>query len=141
MADDILEFCHEQALQHISLLGHSMCVPFARTVRRTDINWLAIRGGKVAMSVALDPHLPENLLSHLIVADIAPSKGPLSSEFQGYLDGMIKIEESNVTTRAEAQTIMKQYEPVCLSALRFRSSLLILLISVTGPRSPRIPAH
>ena len=116
-----------------------MCVLFARTVSRTDIDQLAIRGGKVAMSVALDPHLPENLLSHLIVADIAPSKGPLSSEFQGYLDGMIKIEESNVTTRAEAQTIMKQYEPVYfLSAPPFRSSLLI---SVTGPGSPRIPAH
>ena len=90
------------------------------------------------MSVALDPHLPENLLSHLIVADIAPSKGPLSSEFQGYLDGMIKIEESNVTTRAEAQTIMKQYEPVCLSALRFRSSLPI---STTGPGGPSILTH
>ena len=47
------------------------------------------------MSVALSPALPPDLLSNLIVADIAPSKGKLSSEFQSYIDAMKKIEEHN----------------------------------------------
>ena len=87
------------------------------------------------MSVALDPHLPENLLSHIIVADIAPSKGPLSSEFQGYLDGMNKIEASNVTTRAEAQSIMKQYEPV-----RFSSFLSFPPLAHVDVQDPEVRA-
>ena len=63
------------------------------------------------MSVALSPELPEGLLSHLILADIAPSKGRLSPEFQGYIDAMKKIEESNVTNRQQAQHILTPYEP------------------------------
>ena len=64
------------------------------------------------MAVALNPELPEGLLSKLIVADIAPSKGPLSDEFTGYMEAMKKIEDSNVHTRKEAQDILKPYEPV-----------------------------
>lgn len=64
------------------------------------------------MTVALSPELPSELLKHLIVADIAPSKGALSSEFQGYVDAMKKIESSGVTTRQEAQHILAPYEPV-----------------------------
>lgn len=64
------------------------------------------------MSVALSPELPKGLLTHLIVADIAPSKGALSPEFQSYVEAMKKIEESHVTTRQEAQKILAPYEPV-----------------------------
>ena len=64
------------------------------------------------MTVALDPDLPHDLLAQLIVEDIAPSKGPLSSEFQGYIEAMKKIESSSVTTRKEAQEILTPYEPV-----------------------------
>ena len=64
------------------------------------------------MAVALSRELPDDLLTHLIVADIAPSKGALSSEFQGYIDAMKKIESSGVTTRQEAQHILAPYEPV-----------------------------
>ena len=71
-----------------------------------------VRGGKVAMSVALSPELPSNLLSHLIVADIAPSRGPLSAEFTGYVEAMQKIEESNVKTRQEADRVLRPYEQV-----------------------------
>ncbi|RDX57440.1 alpha/beta-hydrolase [Lentinus brumalis] len=91
MAADVLHFCKVHKLSNVSLLGHSM-------------------GGKVAMTVALSPELPPELLSHLIVADIAPSRGPLSAEFQGYIDAMRKIEESNVKTRQEADRVLQPYE-------------------------------
>lgn len=64
------------------------------------------------MTVALNPELPDNLLSRLIVADIAPSSGPLSKEFTDYMVAMNKIEESNVSSRKEAQHILQPYEPV-----------------------------
>ncbi len=64
------------------------------------------------MSVALDPDLPQDSLAHLLVADIAPSKGALSPEFQGYVEAMRKIEDSKVTTRKEAQQILTPYEKV-----------------------------
>ena len=64
------------------------------------------------MTVTLSPDLPEGLISHLIVADIAPSRGALSPEFQGYVEAMKKIEDSHVTSRQEAQHILTPYEPV-----------------------------
>ena len=64
------------------------------------------------MTVALSPELPSKLLSHLIVADIAPSRGPLSAEFTGYVEAMQKIEESNVKTRQEADRVLRPYEEV-----------------------------
>ncbi|KAI0749372.1 alpha/beta-hydrolase [Daedaleopsis nitida] len=91
MAADVLHFCQAHKLSDVSLLGHSM-------------------GGKVAMTVALDPELPSDLLSHLIVADIAPARGALSSEFRGYIEAMQKIEESQVKTRQEADRMLKPYE-------------------------------
>ncbi|KAI0833404.1 alpha/beta-hydrolase [Trametes gibbosa] len=91
MAVDVLRFCKTHSLTNISLLGHSM-------------------GGKVAMTVALDPELPPDLLSHLIVADIAPARGALSNEFQSYVAGMQKIERSQVKTRREADLILREVE-------------------------------
>lgn len=66
------------------------------------------------MAVALNPDLPVGLLSHLIVADMAPSRGPLSPEFRSYVKAMKQIEESQVTTRKEAQNILIPYERVRL---------------------------
>ncbi|KAI0775269.1 alpha/beta-hydrolase [Trametes elegans] len=91
MAADVVHFCQAHSLTNISLLGHSM-------------------GGKVAMTVALSPDLPSNLLAHLIVADIAPARGALSPEFQGYIRGMKQIEASHVTTRRDADKILREYE-------------------------------
>ena len=89
------------------------------------------------MTVALHPDLPHDLLSHLIVADIAPAKGALSPEFQGYVDAMKQIEHSGVTTRKDAQHILSEYEPVRLD-LSIKTSRNERLI---GPDGPRIPAH
>ncbi|TBU50464.1 alpha/beta-hydrolase [Dichomitus squalens] len=91
MAADVLHFFQTHRLTNISLLGHSM-------------------GGKVAMTVALDPDLPRELLAHLIVADIAPARAALSPEFQGYIEAMKKIEANGVKTRQEADRVLKPYE-------------------------------
>lgn len=65
------------------------------------------------MTVALTENRPEDLLTHLILADISPAKGALTSEFKGYTEAMQKIEQRKVTTRKEAQEILIPYEPVC----------------------------
>ena len=89
------------------------------------------------MTVALHPDLPHDLLAHLLVADIAPAKGALSPEFQGYVDAMKKIEDSDATTRKDAQHILSEYEPVCI--------YLLLTVSrnerCLGSDDSRIPAH
>jgi hypothetical protein len=70
------------------------------------------RGGKVAMTVALDSSLPESTLSKLIVVDIAPSKGTLSNEFREYVSAMKKIEAAKVSSRKEALEILQEFEKV-----------------------------
>jgi hypothetical protein len=70
------------------------------------------RGGKVAMAVALSTKLPADAIEHLIVEDIAPSISALSSEFQGYVEAMKKIERSEVRSRQEAHDILASYESV-----------------------------
>ena len=75
------------------------------------------------MTVALDPKLPFDLLSNLIVADIAPSIGALSPEFQGYIQAMKKIEDSEVKSRQEADRLLKPFEQVHPSVRGFRMQL------------------
>ncbi|KAI0649164.1 alpha/beta-hydrolase [Trametes meyenii] len=107
MADDVVHFCQVHSLTNVSLLGHSM-------------------GGKVAMTVALDPKTPSDLLSQLIVADIAPSRGALSPEFQGYIRGMKQIEESHVKTRQDADHLLTEFE-------RDRMTRAFLLMNLEHP--------
>ena len=65
------------------------------------------------MAIALDPELPPSALSDLIVVDITPSRAAsLSDEFAGYFEGMQKIEDAQVSTRQDAQTILTEYEQV-----------------------------
>ena len=65
------------------------------------------------MAIALDPELPPSALSDLIVVDITPSRAAsLSDEFAGYFEGMQKIEDAQVSTRQDAQTILTEYEKV-----------------------------
>jgi len=65
------------------------------------------------MTTALSPELPPNTLSNLIVVDIAPSRASsLSEEFAGYFEGMQKIENAQVSTRQDAQSILAEYEKV-----------------------------
>jgi len=64
------------------------------------------------MAVALSAELPADTIEHLVVADIAPSEAALSTEFQGYVEAMKRIELSEVSSRREAQDILAPYEVV-----------------------------
>jgi len=64
------------------------------------------------MALALSPERSSNLLSRLVVADIAPNKGALSPEFRIYVDTMQKIEKEGVTSRKEANEYLQAVEPV-----------------------------
>ena len=64
------------------------------------------------MAVALSAELPADAIEHLIVADITPSNATLSTDFQGYVEAMKKIERSEVSSRREAQDILAPYESV-----------------------------
>ncbi|KAL1683866.1 Alpha/Beta hydrolase protein [Schizophyllum commune] len=91
MAGDVLHFLRTHQLRNVSLLGHSM-------------------GGKVAMTVALDPNLPEGQLKNLIVEDTAPAAGAELTEFPGYIKGMREVNAARVTTRKEATDILSTWE-------------------------------
>jgi hypothetical protein len=69
------------------------------------------------MAVALSPELPTDAIEHLIVADIAPSSAALSTEFQGYIEAMHKVEQTKINSRREAQDVLAPYEPVRLLAV------------------------
>jgi len=90
-------------------------------------------GGKVAMTFALNPDLPHGMLSKLIVADIAPSKGDLSPEFRAYIEGMKKLEASKVSSRKEAQDILTEYEKD--PSIR---AFLLTNISLPTPSTPHV---
>ncbi|KAF7302259.1 hypothetical protein MIND_00792900 [Mycena indigotica] len=91
MASDVIHFIQKHSLSDVCLIGHSM-------------------GGKAAMTVALEPTLPANTLSKLIVADIAPARGQLSAEFKSYIAAMQKIEAAKISSRKEALEILNEYE-------------------------------
>ncbi|GJJ13716.1 hypothetical protein Clacol_007972 [Clathrus columnatus] len=102
MADDVVHFCQTHSLSKVSLLGHSIIISSLG---------ISSRGGKVVMSAALSPTLPKDLLTNLIIADIAPARGPLSSDFKEYTYAMSRIEHSRIKSRKEANDILLQTEP------------------------------
>jgi len=87
------------------------------------------------MAVALSAELPADTIEHLIVADIAPSNAALSTEFQAYIDAMNKIEQSEVSSRREAQDILASYEPDPIT----RAFLLTNLDTTAQPFKFRLP--
>ncbi|KAI8088740.1 Alpha/Beta hydrolase protein [Halteromyces radiatus] len=89
MADDLKQWVLDQGLKNITFLGHSM-------------------GGKTVMTLALT--CPE-IVSKLIVADIAPVHMPLLSEFPRYVEGFKMIESRQPTRQTDAEQLMMQYEP------------------------------
>ncbi|KAJ7098647.1 alpha/beta-hydrolase, partial [Mycena belliarum] len=122
MATDVVHFSRKHSLSDVALIGHSM-------------------GGKVAMSVALDPALSTSTLSKLVVVDIAPTRGKLSEEFERYVEAMDIIERAKLSTRAEALEILQQYEQVtsyCRNS-RVCAFLLTNLIQKADASQFRIP--
>ncbi|KIK68704.1 hypothetical protein GYMLUDRAFT_237715 [Collybiopsis luxurians FD-317 M1] len=91
MAADVLHFIEQKKLNKVSLLGHSM-------------------GGKVAMTLALNPARPPSALSKLIVADISPTRTQLPEEYSSYIEAMKRIESMRLQTRKEAEQALAEYE-------------------------------
>ena len=73
----------------------------------------------MVMAFALNPDLPKDLLSRLIVVDISAAKGPISDEFRTYVKAMKEIEAKHTKSRKEADAILQAYEPVS-GHLKFR---------------------
>jgi len=72
------------------------------------------------MAFALDPHLQPGTLENLIIADMTPAKGDMSLEFRGYIQGMMRVEASHLSTRSEASDILLDYEEVLHTLVRGR---------------------
>jgi len=96
MVDDLYEFVNEHKLKKFVLLGHSM-------------------GGKLAMHFA-DSH-PE-LLSHLIIIDIAPKSYLFSIDIQSdtlnhkqIMEGMLAMDFSGITNREEIDLHLTKLVP------------------------------
>ncbi|NOX88865.1 MAG: alpha/beta fold hydrolase [Calditrichaeota bacterium] len=88
MVRDLVEFIREQNLKNVNLLGHSM-------------------GGKVSMLFALNH--PESV-NNLIVADIAP-RAYNHPYFKQFLELLLKLDVSNLKTRAEADRFLSRQIP------------------------------
>lgn len=89
-ASDIEAFIDENRLENVNLIGHSM-------------------GGKVAMTVALNPN-GSSIVNKLMVVDISPMKGKISDEFVTYLNGMKEINSMEIKNRKEADQILSKFE-------------------------------
>eukprot|EP01065_Artemidia_motanka_P026818 TRINITY_DN32055_c0_g1_i1.p1 TRINITY_DN32055_c0_g1~~TRINITY_DN32055_c0_g1_i1.p1 ORF type:complete len:285 (+),score=64.03 TRINITY_DN32055_c0_g1_i1:58-855(+) len=89
MAADVREWMEDEGLGKVSLLGHSM-------------------GGKVAMTLALET--PE-LVSELVVVDIAPVTYPDTLTHASILDAMLELDVASCRTRREADERLKDALP------------------------------
>ncbi|KAJ1850322.1 hypothetical protein LPJ73_003503 [Coemansia sp. RSA 2703] len=88
MSSDIVRFISDHQLQKPILIGHSM-------------------GGKVVMYTALSR--PE-LVSQLIVDDVAPVKLRLAHDFSSYVTKLQEIERANIPSQKEADKLLSQVE-------------------------------
>ncbi|KAJ1721063.1 hypothetical protein LPJ53_004372 [Coemansia erecta] len=89
MSSDIVRFISDHQLQKPILIGHSM-------------------GGKVVMQTTLSR---PDLVSQLIVDDIAPVKLGLSHDFPSYVTKLREIEHANISSQREADRILGEVEP------------------------------
>lgn len=87
LADDLKRYCDHNNLESISLIGHSM-------------------GGKTAMLFAMN--YPE-LLEKLVIVDIGTKFYPTHHE--QILAGLAHLEKETLTSRRDAEEIMKNYVP------------------------------
>lgn len=85
MVQDLKEYCEENGLDEIVLLGHSM-------------------GGKTAMQFAVEH--PDSV-SKLIVADIAPKAYP--PHHQDILKALSSLDFSQIKSRGEAEEVLAAY--------------------------------
>ncbi|CAO3600424.1 unnamed protein product [Absidia cylindrospora] len=89
LAEDVNQWITEQGIEKPILLGHSM-------------------GGKTVMTLALTKN---DLVSKLIVVDIAPVHMTLLSEFPRYIQGMKLVESKQLKRQTDVDQLMMDYEP------------------------------
>lgn len=85
MAEDLIEYCEENDLKKVVVIGHSM-------------------GGKVAMQLAADR--PE-LIEALIVVDIAPKSYP--PHHDEILQGLSALHEADLDSRTKADEVLEPF--------------------------------
>ncbi|KAI6025657.1 hypothetical protein F5J12DRAFT_809592 [Pisolithus orientalis] len=96
MAADVLGFIRTLSLSNVSLLGHSITL---------------LKGvAKLAMTLALHPETPADILTKVVVSDIAPVRAKVSEDTVLHIKGMETIEGNGITTRKEADEILEGYE-------------------------------
>lgn len=100
MADDLARLLDEQAIEHATLVGHSM-------------------GGKVAMQFALTTPLR---VDRLVVVDIAPVT--YTHDYRAVLDAFAAVDLATLTGRADAERQMAAH----LAAPGLRAFLLQSLV-------------
>ncbi|KAI7834460.1 alpha/beta fold family hydrolase [Kickxella alabastrina] len=113
MSQDIQQFIQDHQLTKPVLLGHSM-------------------GGKVVMQVALER---PDLVSQLIVDDIAPVKLRLSHDFDKYVDKLKEIEAAGVKSQKVADEMLCEAE----EDLGVRQFLLTNMKRIDGVYRSRVP--
>ncbi|KAJ2846335.1 hypothetical protein IWW36_004400 [Coemansia brasiliensis] len=89
MAQDLVRFIEDHKLNTPTLIGHSM-------------------GGKVVMHTALER---PDLVSKLIVDDMVPTEFGLAHDFALYVNKLMEIERSQITSQSKADEILKASEP------------------------------
>jgi len=85
MSGDLLAYCNEKSLDKVRIIGHSM-------------------GGKTAMQFATSH---PDLVSHLLVADIAPKHYPL--HHQDILKALHALNFDEINSRGEADEVLSKY--------------------------------
>jgi pimeloyl-ACP methyl ester carboxylesterase len=116
MAEDVLDYINSRGLSNVALLGHSMFVSKHR-FKIPSVYFWPCRGGKVAMTVALllAAKGREDILSHLLVSDVAPIRSTLSPDFIKYTEAMHEINSlplGVIHTRSDVDTCLRRYEIV-----------------------------
>ncbi len=110
MRDDLYNFCTENNLKRINLMGHSL-------------------GGKVAMYAALQPQgMFSDLIERLIVVDVSPGIQRIPSKFYLYCETMKEIEEKGINSKNEADKVLTTIE----SDAAVRQFLLTNFINVSS---------
>lgn len=85
MSADLLEYCNDNQLSNIILLGHSM-------------------GGKTAMDFACSN---PSVVKKLIIADIAPKY--YAPHHQSILESLQALDFNTISSRNDAEQVLKQY--------------------------------
>ncbi len=81
----------------------------------TKPGWWGKRGAKTAMTLALGS---PDLVRDVVSVDNAPVDAAVEGQFARYVQGMKRIDAAGVTRQADADAILREYEPVSVAEWR-----------------------